>query len=71
MMKVDEYNEHEFVNYYYNMDNNKFYLDTGMNYKELYVNHDKCNRAFVNTYDKNDDRVKIYYSKFKRLHDLI
>ena len=70
LMIVDEYNEHEFENYYYCISKNKFFFDTGVHYKELHTNHDRNDLAYVYTVDKNNNRVQIYYNKFKRDHDL-
>ena len=71
MMKVEEYGKHKFENYYYNTKLNRFFVDTGVNYKELHNKKDRDGYAFVNTYDKNKKHVQIYYNKFKRIHDLI
>ena len=71
IMIVDEYNEHEFENYYYCISKNKFFFDTGVQYKELYTNYDRNDLAYVNIEDKNQNNVQIYYNKFKRIHNLI
>ena len=70
IMIVDEYNEYEFEDYYYNMNNNRFFMDTGVNYKELHTNYDRDGYAFVNMRDTDNKYVAVYYNKFKRDHDL-
>ena len=68
MIQVNQYNEHEFVNYYYNDKNNKFYFDNGAEYRELYINIDRNENALVNMMDINNIRVKVYYNKFKKMY---
>ena len=71
MMRVNEYGLHSFEDYYYNTKLNKFLLDTGVNYKELHTNITKKGLAFVHMVDTDNNRVKAFYSKFKREYDLI
>ena len=64
--QVNDYGRHKFEDYYYSSDNNRFYLDTGVNYRVLPINFDERNGyAFVNARDKADKKVKIYFIKFK------
>ena len=72
LMVVDEYNDHEFKDYYYNMETNRFYYDTGVNYRELHINY--CENgllAYVNIKDIDNKNTRIYLNKFKKIHDII
>ena len=71
MMKVDKYNEYEFEDYYYNTKLNRFFMDTGVNYKELHTNITKNGLAFVYMVDIANNRVKVYYNKFKKMYNFI
>lgn len=68
-MVVDEYNGHQFENYFYN--ENVFYFYNGIKYRKLHINESKWGYKFVNVIDTNNKGVAIYYSKFKKEHDLI
>ena len=70
MIIIDQYNDNEFDNYYYNISTNAFYYDTGVNYKELHINNDKNNQSFVNMINTNDKSIRLYVNKFKRLYDI-
>lgn len=67
-IKVERYGGHEFENYYYY--DNIFYLYNGVQYRKLYVNENKKGFKIVSVLDKNGERVRIYYSKFKKIYDL-
>ena len=71
MIQVNEYNNHEFENYYYNPNKNKFYFDNGVNYRELHINYKKDGLAFVNMVNTNNKFVNVYYNKFKKMYDFI
>ena len=66
---VDEYNGHIFENYYYY--DNVFYFYNDINYKKLFINQRKNNRLFVCMKDINNKIIQVYYSTFKKQHDLI
>ena len=68
---IDEYNGHEIEDYYYDMLTEKFFFDTGVNYKELHVNFNRNGCAFVCVKNVYNKQVCICINKFKRLHDLI
>ena len=68
IIDVRDYDEHEFEDLYFV--NDFFYVHTGVNFRRLHINYEKRGTAFVSTYDTNGKRVKIYYTKFKRLYEL-
>ena len=67
----NKYNEYEFEDYYYNTKLNRFFMDTGVNYKELHTNITKNGLAFVYMVDIANNRVKVYYNKFKKMYNII
>ncbi|KAK8863890.1 hypothetical protein M9Y10_011582 [Tritrichomonas musculus] len=67
-IKVNSYGGHDFENYYYY--DNIFYLYNGMQYRKLHVNENKRGFKIVNMLDINGNKVRVYYSKFKKLYDL-
>ena len=71
MMLVDEYGFHDFEDYYYNTQTNKFYYDTGVNYRELHISFTRNGSAFVRMFDLENNLVNVFYNKFKREYDLI
>jgi hypothetical protein len=66
---VKDYGDREFNDLYF--DDDVFYKFTGINYRKLHVNERKNGSLFVSTKDADGKRVRIFYSKFKRLYDLI
>ena len=69
IIEVNRYNQHEFENYYYSPENNKFYFDSGIDLRELYINIDKRNgSSYVWMMSVEKKQVKIYFTKFKRLY---
>ena len=66
LIEVKKYGEHSFEFYYYDVTKNKFFYDTGVNYRELHTNF-RRNAAFVYARDTNNKQTCIYYNKFKRL----
>lgn len=66
---VDLYGNYQFKNYYYS--NDMFYFFNGIKYRKLKVCEDKRGLLYVNARDVDNRRVNIYYSKFKREHDLM
>ena len=68
-IEITEYNNHEFEFYYFYDDD--FYFWNGVRYRKLYIHEDKKSGAlFVCMKDLNNNNVKIYINKFKRLYDL-
>jgi hypothetical protein len=66
---VKDYGKHEFeVFYFYE---NSFYKFNGINYRKLQINEAKNGYLFVSAKDINGKNIKICYSKFKRIYDLI
>ena len=70
LTQVRDYGNHEFEDYlyYYSAERNRFLMDTGVNYKVLHVNFDKNDRAHVWVKSKENRKVKIYFTKFKRIY---
>ena len=70
LVQVREYGNHKFEQYlyYYSPENNRFLIDTGVNYRVLYVNFDKKDLAFVHVYNIENRKVKIFFTKFKRFY---
>jgi hypothetical protein len=66
---VIDYGEHEFEDLYF--DENTFYKFNGMNYRKLHINEKKGGYLWVYTMDVDHKNRSIYYSKFKRIYDLI
>lgn len=71
LILVENYNDHEIEDYYYCENMNKFYYDTGVGYRELYINHTKTTAAYVRVNDVNNKAVNIEYNKFKKSHDIL
>ena len=71
-IEVTDYGNHQFENYYYDQTVDEFYFWNGKQYRKLHVNEDKRDGGkFVCMLNKKHKRVNIYFSKFKRLYDLI
>ena len=69
---VNEYGKHQFEDYYYDETVDKFYFWNGMQFRELHINEQKRNGSlFVQMIDTEDEKVKIYYSKFKKLYGIV
>ena len=67
---VDEYNGHELTDYYFHDD--IFYFFNGIRYRKLHINRNKyCDSLSVNMIDNEGKRIRVMYSKFKKLHDLL
>ena len=66
---VNEYNNHQFNNYYFH--ENIFYFFNGIQYRKLHIIERRNGSLFVNMIDNDGKRVRVMYSKFKRLHDLL
>ena len=67
---VNDYGKHQFIDYYYDETTDKFYFYNGVKYRELHITEAENGSKYVNMIDTNDKRVRIYYSKFKKLYDL-
>ena len=65
---VDEYGTNEFENYYFH--DNIFYFYNGIQYRKLHVNERRDGAKFVCLLNTNGKVITVFYSKFKRLHDL-
>ena len=71
-IEVTNYGKHEFENYYYDETVDEFYYWNGKQYRKLHINTEKRSGSlYVNMMDTNNKKVNIYFSKFKKLYDLI
>ena len=68
-IEVLDYGEHEFEDLYYY--DNCFYWFSGINYRKLHICYNKTGYALVHVRDVECKLVQIYYSKFKRMYDLL
>lgn len=69
---VTDYGNHQFEDYYFDPNTDKFYYFNGKQYKEIHINEDKRRGSlYVTIYDIDNKRVNVNYSKFKRLYDII
>jgi hypothetical protein len=68
LVEVRDYGKHEFEDYYYSSDNNRFYFDTGINLRVLHINFKKNGSAFVNVISTEGKQVQIMFTKFKKLY---
>lgn len=67
---VEEYNGHQFNDYYFY--ENIFYFFNGIQYRKLHINTDKRNGSlFVYMRDVDGKQVNVFYTKFKKIHDLL
>ena len=65
LITVDHYGKHEFNDVYYSAEQNKFYFDTGVNYRILNVHMASKGCAFVYARNVNNKHIHIYFNKFK------
>ena len=70
LIMVDFYGKHKIQDYYYSIEKNKFYLDTEFNCRELKPSFNKNGKPFVSFVDINGKHFNLYYSKFKREHNI-
>ena len=68
---INDYGKHHFEGYYYDETVSKFFFDNGIQYRELHINVDKRDgQMFVCMMTTENKRIRVYYSKFKKLYDL-
>ena len=68
--EISSYNQHEFVNYYYNLDDEQFYLKTNDDmYRRLHINNDRGSLCVLMK-DVNGKLRKININKFKKLYGI-
>lgn len=65
LITVNKYNDFVFDWYYYSAETNRFYLDTGINCRELIIRFNKSGNAFVNAKDVDGIYRRIYFTVFK------
>ena len=70
IIEVTDYGNHEFDDYYYSESLDRFMFWNGIRTRILHVNHHSNGSAYVDMRDKNNRRVKVFYSKFKKLYGL-
>ena len=68
LVEVRDYGKHEFEDYYYSSDNYEFYFDTGVNLRVLHINFAKNGSAYICARNKENKRVNIFFTKFKKLY---
>jgi len=68
-IEVLDYNEHEFEDLYYY--DNVFYWFNGIQYRKLRICYNKNGYALVHARDVEGKLCQIYYSRFKRMYDLL
>ena len=68
LVQVNDYGVHEFEDYYYSPENNLFYFDNGINLRVLHINFMKNGSAYVCAMNNENKRVKICFTKFKKLY---
>lgn len=67
-IKLNDYGKYQFDDYYYF--DNMFYFYNGVQYRKLHINEEKNGPKYVNMRDTNNKRVRVYYSKFKKIYGL-
>ena len=65
-----EYGNHQLEDYYYDVDDDKFYYYNGYQFRELQVCVDKHNSFLVNAMNTNNRYIQIYINKFKKLYNI-
>ena len=70
LIEVTHYNTHEFEDYYYSIDENKFYFDTGLYYRELPSFINKSGSAYVNMTNVKRVKIHIFFTKFKKMYQI-
>lgn len=70
VIEVNEYGKHKLENYWFNPVDGFFYFYNNVIYRRLHVCHDKFGRIFVNAYDTEKKRLKIFLNVFMKLYDL-
>jgi hypothetical protein len=66
---VRDYGDHEFEDLYFH--ENTFYKWNGIQFRKLHINETKGGSLVVSAVSTEGERVKICYTKFKRLYDVI
>ena len=68
---VNDYGKYVFEDYYYDEQTDRFYFFNGIQYRELYINEDKNGSKYVWMNTTENKHIKVCYSKFKKLYNLI
>ena len=70
LTQVTDYGNHEFEEYlyYYSAERNRFLIDTGVNYRVLHVNFKENGSAYVCVKNKENRKIRIYFTKFKKIY---
>ena len=65
---VNDYGRHQFENYFYVPDEDSFYFYNGVKFRRLHINEMKNGYLFVYIVSTENKRVKVMFSKFKKLY---
>ena len=65
--EITTYGDHQFEDYYYDTETDKFYYYTGIEFRELQILKKPNMGYFVNARDTNHKQVRIALNTFKRL----
>ena len=68
--EITTYGNHQFEDVYYDLETDKFYYYTGIEYRELQILKQPNMGYFVNVFDVNHKRVRIAINTFKRLYNI-
>ena len=69
IIEVRDYKEYQFEDLYYC--NDYFYFWNGLQFRRLHINYLKTGYAYIIANDIDGQSRSIYYSKFKKLYDLM
>jgi len=70
LIEVSDYGKHEFEDYYYSPSMDRFMFWNGIRTRLLHINYNRGGNANVCMMNKNNVNVNVYYSKFKRQHNI-
>ena len=65
---VNDYGRHQFENYFYVPDEDSFYFYNGVKFRRLHINEMKNGYLYVHMMSTENKRVKVMFSKFKKLY---
>ena len=70
-IKVLDYGNHRFDDGDYYFHDDVFYFFNGIEYRIMHINEDKKGLKYVCLMNTNNKKIKVCYSKFKRLYNLM
>ena len=68
--EITQYGNHQFEDYYYDVDADKFYYYNGVQFRELFVCAHPKGYLFVSAMNVNNKQVAIMLNKFKKLYNI-